>query len=100
MSADIALEVLNPHAQISKDNLGDFCDSSIFNSHPLFSSDPLALQIGAYYDEVNPIGSYVKEAQVRLYVFPWQCQTSVSYHFQVTLSSCCCKIQGYSEVWY
>ena len=40
----------------------DFCDGSSFKNHPLFSNDPDALQIIAYYDELevtNPIGSYV-----------------------------------------
>lgn len=60
---DFQAEVLNPHAQCS-DNLGDFCDGTLFQSHPLFSSDPFALQVIAYYDElevVNPLGSYVKK---------------------------------------
>ena len=64
---NVVSEVLNPHAQASNDNLGDFCDGSVFKSHPLFSSDPLALQIIAYYDEVeivNPIGSYVKKQKL------------------------------------
>ena len=40
----------------------DFCNGSSFKNHPLFSNDPDALQIIAYYDELevtNPIGSYV-----------------------------------------
>ena len=44
--------------------LGDFCDGSLFQTHPLFSSDPHALQVIAYYDElevVNPIGSYISK---------------------------------------
>lgn len=64
---NVVSEVLNPHAQASNDNLGDFCDGSVFKFHPLFSSDPLALQIIAYYDEVeivNPIGSYVKKQKL------------------------------------
>jgi len=63
----VVSEVLNPHAQASNNYLGDFCDGSAFKSHPLFSSDPLALQIIAYYDEVeivNPIGSYVKKQKL------------------------------------
>lgn len=42
----------------------DFCDGSIFREHPIFSTDPNALQIIAYYDEVemcNPLGSHVKK---------------------------------------
>ena len=44
--------------------LSDFCDGSLYNTHPMFSSDPLALQVIAYFDElevVNPIGSYVRK---------------------------------------
>ena len=43
--------------------LGDYCDGSIFKSHPLFSADSKALQIVLYYDDVevvNPIGSRTK----------------------------------------
>ena len=61
---DFQAEVLNPHTQGSDEYLGDFCDGTLFKSHPLFSSDPFALQVIAYYDElevVNPIGSYVKK---------------------------------------
>ena len=30
----------------------DFCDGSVYHSHPLFSQDSSALQIVAYYDEL------------------------------------------------
>ena len=42
----------------------DFCDGSVFKSHPLFSVDHLALQLIAYFDELelcNPLGSHVKQ---------------------------------------
>lgn len=42
----------------------DFCDGSVFKKHPLFMQDPHALQIVAYYDELelcNPLGSHVKK---------------------------------------
>ena len=61
---DFRSEVLNPHFETTEDMLGDFCDGSLYNSHPLFSSHPLALQVIAYFDElevVNPIGSYVRK---------------------------------------
>ena len=38
----------------------DYCDGSLFAKHPLFSTDPCALQIILYYDDIdvcNPIGS-------------------------------------------
>lgn len=43
--------------------LQDFCDGSLFKSHPLFSLDVNGLQIIGYYDELeicNPLGSYVQ----------------------------------------
>ena len=39
----------------------DFCDGSFFKSHPLYSTHPTALQLIAYFDEVevcNPLGSH------------------------------------------
>lgn len=43
--------------------LKDFCHGSTFANHPLFSEDPNALQIIAYFDELevtNPIGTYIQ----------------------------------------
>ena len=58
--------------------LGDYCDGSAFNYHPLFSTDPTALQIMLYYDDVevvNPIGSRTKTHKLgelhNLYMYPW-----------------------------
>ena len=59
---DVQKEVTSLHQSGSK--LEDFCDGSMYKTHPLFTSDPLALQVIGYYDElevVNPIGSYVKK---------------------------------------
>ena len=44
--------------------LHDFCDGVILGTHPLFINDKQALQIVAYYDEIevaNPLGSYVSK---------------------------------------
>ena len=44
--------------------LEDFCDGTLFKQHPLFSQDPYALQIIAYYDELemcNPLAAHVKK---------------------------------------
>jgi hypothetical protein len=60
---EILVEVLNPHTATNA-NLSDFCDGSVFKHHPLFGTNPNALQIIGYYDElevVNPIGSYVSK---------------------------------------
>ena len=64
---DFQAEILNPHTNLDNEFLFDFCDASLFKTHPLFSIDVNALQIVAYYDElevVNPIGSYVKRHKV------------------------------------
>lgn len=40
--------------------IADFCDGDVYANHPLFSSDPKAIQIFLYYDDVevvNPLGS-------------------------------------------
>ena len=40
--------------------IADFCDRDVCANHPLFSSDPKAIQIFLYYDDVavvNPLGS-------------------------------------------
>ena len=42
---------------------GDVCDSEVFKEHPIFSTNPQALQVLAYFDEVetaNPLGSKAK----------------------------------------
>ena len=52
--------------------LEDFCDGSLFQVHPLFSCDPCALQIIAYFDELevcNPLGSHVKKHKLGLVFF-------------------------------
>ena len=51
--------------RIRTDNvIEDYCDGAMFKAHPIFSNNPSALQIIAYYDEVeicNPLGSHVKK---------------------------------------
>lgn len=57
---DYQAEIENPH-QCNIGQLNDFCDGSVYKSHPLFSQDSSALQIIAYYDELEVVGSYVKK---------------------------------------
>ena len=41
--------------------LSDYCDGSVFQSHPLFLQWPNSLQIMLYYDDVevcNPLGTH------------------------------------------
>ena len=52
--------------------LEDFCDGTTFKEHPLFSCDPYALQVIAYYDELevcNPLGSHIKKHKLGLVFF-------------------------------
>ena len=53
----------------SDGQLNDFCDGTRYSNHELFSQDPYALQIIAYYDELevcNPLGSRVKKHKLEL----------------------------------
>ena len=53
------------------DNMGDYCDSPAFKSHPLFSKESLALQIMMYYDDVevtNPLGSKTKTHKIGIHL--------------------------------
>ena len=57
------MQVMQNH-QHTNGVLEDYCDGSIYKKHPLFSTNPNALQIMFYYDDVevvNPIGSRVKK---------------------------------------
>ena len=54
------------------DMLTDYCDGSLFKSHPIFSTDPKALQIIAYYDELeicNPLGTRTKKHKLGVVLF-------------------------------
>lgn len=60
-NAELRAEVETNH-QRHDSFLNDFCDGSFVKAHPLFSVCENALQIIAYFDELevtNPIGSYV-----------------------------------------
>ena len=61
-NADIANEISLKRQHGSR--ILDFCDGTTYTQHTLFSSEDNALQIVAYYDELevcNPIGAYVKK---------------------------------------
>ena len=56
----------------------DFCDGTVFQRHPLFSKDRYALQVVAYYDEVeicNALGSHVKQHKLGIVFIVWQILT-------------------------
>ena len=63
------LQVQQGHA--SSDNVAaDYCDSSHFKNHPLFSQDHRHLQIELYYDDVefcNPLGAYRKKHKLGMF---------------------------------
>ena len=47
-------------------------DGNVFRTHPLFSSDPSALQIIAFFDELelcNPLGTHVKKHKLAIVLF-------------------------------
>ena len=53
-------------------SLNDFCDGQVYRDHPLFSSDPTALQIIGYYDDIevcNPLGSSAKKHKLSIFLF-------------------------------
>jgi len=64
-------QVENPHAH-TDGKIEDFCDATLFKQCPLFSKNPLALEIIAYYDELelcNALGSHVKKQKVGIVSF-------------------------------
>ena len=55
------------HRQTSTNLLSDYCDGKCFDQHPLFSADPVALQLILYHDELelcNPLGSRRKKHKI------------------------------------
>ena len=64
--------VLTPRSNTSSELLSDFCDGTLYKTHPIFSTNPRALQIILYYDElelVNPIGCFVKRHKIGCVMF-------------------------------
>ena len=52
--------------------IGDYCDGNRLKNHPLFSMDPYALQIIAFFDELelcNPLGTHVKKHKLAIVLF-------------------------------
>ena len=50
----------------------DVCHGSVFQTHPLFSSDPSAVQIIAFFDKLelcNPLGTHVKKYKLAIVLF-------------------------------
>ena len=84
----IAEQVENcPHRIHTDGSVEDFCDGSVFAKHALFSRDPHALQIIAYFDEVeicNPLGSHVKRHKLGI-VFYTLANIDPKYRSQLRL---------------
>ena len=61
-------QVENCQHRIRNDGkIQDFCHGTLFSKHPVFSQDHQALQIIAYFDELeicNPLGSHTKRHKV------------------------------------
>ena len=50
--------------------MGDYCDGSTFQEHPLYKDHPDGLQIKLYYDDLeicNPLGSKVNKHVLALF---------------------------------
>lgn len=72
LSRDEIREQVNTSHVRSDNILSDYSDGSVFRSHPLFSIDPKALQIIAYYDELelcNPLGTHIKQHKLGIVFF-------------------------------
>lgn len=61
---------MDTHRHSTEIILGDYCDGKRYREHPLFSNDPVALQLILYYDELelcNPLGSRRKKHKIGKY---------------------------------
>ncbi len=59
-----ALQVMSGPHQLIGPLYGDMCDGELFKEHPIFSSNPQALQLILYFDELqvaNPLGTKAKK---------------------------------------
>ena len=66
---DVLHEIENPHNS-NDDVLRDVMDGDFFKQHPIFSQDLYALQILAYYDDLevaNPLGSKSKIHKIGMF---------------------------------
>ena len=61
----------HPHSQVDGFRM-DVCDGNMYKTHPLFSTDPRALQIILYTDDLeitNPLGTHTKKHKVQMLYF-------------------------------
>ena len=87
---------MDTHRHLAENIFGDYCDGKRCREHPLFSTDPVALQIILYYDELelcNPLGSRRKKHKIgnidshRCINVIYLCIVYVLYYFSDTLLS-------------
>ena len=85
---------MDTHCQTCTDIMSDYCDGKIYKTHPLFSTDPVALQLILYYDELelcNPLGSRRKKHKIGTctYLYMSACLLNNTCHTcrSITLSS-------------
>lgn len=58
---------MDTHRHSAEAILSDYCDGKQYREHTLFSTDPVALQLILYYDELelcNPLGSRRKKHKI------------------------------------
>ena len=81
----------------------DFCDGALYKTHPLFSTDHSALQIIAYYDNIelcNPLGTHVKQHKLGIvFFFFGKCPPKISVLTKGSLSCYCCPGKGHRKAW-
>lgn len=70
--------------------LGDYCDGSLYQSHALFSTETVSLQLMIYYDELelcNPLGSKAKLHKVgESCILLNQCVVGIFYYILGNIS--------------
>lgn len=83
---DNYIQIHGGHKDTSPDFLGDYCDGLQFNAHSLYASEPTALQLILYYDELelcNPLGSRRKKHKVGVL---WPCSILYSTSHSLVLT--------------
>ena len=88
LKTDILQYVLQPHNR-EDELVEDFCNGQRFKSHPIFSSNPHALQLIGYFDELevcNPLRTHTKTHKLGIFLFtlgniPPMQRSTVQTHF-------------------
>ncbi len=72
LNIDCVLQQIETQVPQTYGILTDFCDGNSYKSHPIFSVDPKALQIIAYFDELeicNPLGTHTKTHKLGIFLY-------------------------------